>query len=51
VAAECLAFAMQEERYYSQHNIFGVRGGLIPKDRIKLALRLGLRRRVLVEVR
>jgi hypothetical protein len=43
VAAECLADAIVEERWDPQHNIFGVRGGLIPRERIWLGLRCGVR--------
>jgi hypothetical protein len=44
VAAECLAEAILEERGQAQANIFGVRGGLIPRERIGVALRFGLRK-------
>jgi hypothetical protein len=44
VAAECLAEAVLEERGQAQSNVFGVRGGLIPRERIGIALRLGLRK-------
>lgn len=43
VAAECLADAILEERWEPQQNVFSVRGGLIPRERIWLALRLGVR--------
>lgn len=45
VAAECLANAILEERWEPQQNIFGVRGGLIARERIWLGLRLGVRTR------
>jgi hypothetical protein len=43
VAAECLADAIVEERWDPQHSIFGVRGGLIARERIWLSLRHGVR--------
>jgi hypothetical protein len=44
VAAECLAEAILEERGQAQSNIFGVRGGLIPRERVAIAIRLNLRK-------
>jgi hypothetical protein len=52
VAAECLCCALHEERFDSQHHIFGLRGGLGPAERIFLGKRFGLRAQMneLVEV-
>lgn len=43
VSAECLAHAIIEERWEPQNSIFGVRGGLIPRERIWLGLQHGVR--------
>lgn len=45
VAGECLAEALLEERNASQHMVFGVRGGLTPRERLRVAIDIGLRMR------
>lgn len=45
VAAECLVEAMFQERWDPQHSIYGVRGGLIPRERVALARKYGIRTR------
>ena len=43
VAGECLAAAILEEKCQSQANVFGIRGGLIPRERIALSILFGVR--------
>lgn len=43
VSAECLAEALMEERNFPQLSVFGVRGGLIPRERVALAMKFGVR--------
>lgn len=40
VKIQCLLSALQEEMQDSQSSIFGIRGGLSPKDRYKLRKKL-----------
>jgi hypothetical protein len=43
VATECLVEAMFQERWHPQQRIYGVRGGLIPRERVALARKYRIR--------